>query len=54
MSPDDINLLRGLVTVVSFIGFVALVWHSWSRKRSAEHAEAAALPFQEDQGVNRE
>ncbi|MBH9578543.1 MULTISPECIES: cbb3-type cytochrome c oxidase subunit 3 [Inhella] len=54
MSPDDINLLRGLVTVVSFIGFVALVWHSWSRKRSAEHAEAAALPFQEEQGVNRE
>lgn len=48
MSPEAINLLRGLVTVVSFVGFLALVWHSWSRKRRSEHAEAAALPFQED------
>jgi cytochrome c oxidase cbb3-type subunit 4 len=44
----DINDMRIAVTVISLLLFVALVAHTWSRRRSAEYASAALLPFVED------
>lgn len=41
----DINDIRIAVTVASLVLFVALMVHTWSRRRSAEHADAALLPF---------
>jgi cytochrome c oxidase cbb3-type subunit 4 len=41
----DINVVRTVVTVTSLVLFVALVLHTWSRNRKAEHDAAALLPF---------
>ena len=41
----DINDLRVIVTLSSLVLFVALMVHTWSRRRRAEHEEAAMLPF---------
>jgi len=45
---DDINLLRTLVTVASFIAFVAIVAWAWSPKQRGRFEEAAHLPFTEN------
>jgi cytochrome c oxidase cbb3-type subunit 4 len=50
----DINDLRSLVTVVSLVLFVAVVLHTWSRRRAGEHEAAAALPFAGDEGPRPE
>jgi cytochrome c oxidase cbb3-type subunit 4 len=44
----DVNDLRIAVTLVSLLLFVALMIHTWSRRRRAEYEEAAMLPFRED------
>ncbi len=44
----DINTLRSLATVVSFVTFLGILWWAWSKKRSADFAEAANLPFEQD------
>ncbi|MBH9554100.1 cbb3-type cytochrome oxidase subunit 3 [Inhella gelatinilytica] len=44
----DLNLVRGAVTAVSFLVFIALVVHTWNRKRQAEHQSAEALPFADE------
>ncbi|MBB5203855.1 cytochrome c oxidase cbb3-type subunit 4 [Inhella inkyongensis] len=54
MSGDDINWLRGAVTLVSFVAFLALVRMTWARKRQPEHEAAAELPFADEQGDRRE
>jgi cytochrome c oxidase cbb3-type subunit 4 len=41
----DINDLRVTVTLVSFVLFLGLVGHAWSRRRAADYQEAANLPF---------
>ena len=41
----DVNTLRIGVTVTGFALFIALVVHSWSRRRLTDHAAAAMLPF---------
>jgi cbb3-type cytochrome oxidase subunit 3 len=41
----DVNDLRVIVTVACFGLFVALMVHTWSRRRAGEHATAAHLPF---------
>ncbi len=41
----DINDIRVAVTVASLLLFVALMVHTWSRRRTAEHDAAAQLPF---------
>ncbi|CAD5365883.1 Cbb3-type cytochrome c oxidase subunit 3 [Rubrivivax sp. A210] len=41
----DVNDLRVAVTVASLALFVALMLHTWSRRRRADHEEAAQLPF---------
>jgi cytochrome c oxidase cbb3-type subunit 4 len=47
----DINAIRIAVTLVSLGLFIALVLHTWSRSRKAEHEAAAQLPFMDDAGT---
>jgi cytochrome c oxidase cbb3-type subunit 4 len=44
----DLNDLRITVTLVSLVLFIAVVLHTWSRRRASEHSAAAALPFTGD------
>ena len=44
----DINDLRVAVTLTGFVLFLALVVHTYSRRRRTEHEAAAMLPFVED------
>ncbi len=48
----DINDMRIAVTVISLLLFIALVAHTWSRRRNAEYESAAQLPFIEDGAGN--
>jgi hypothetical protein len=45
----DLSLLRSLVTLVSFLVFVVLVWRTWQRNALRSHELASALPFIEDE-----
>ncbi|MBX3634900.1 MAG: CcoQ/FixQ family Cbb3-type cytochrome c oxidase assembly chaperone [Rubrivivax sp.] len=50
----DVNDIRVAVTVIGLLAFLALVVHTWSRRRQHEHDEAARLPFSgEDEPANR-
>ena len=44
----DINTLRSLATVVSFVTFSGIVLWAWSKRRAADFNDAANLPFQQD------
>ena len=44
----DVNTLRSLATVASFVAFVGIVWWAWSRGGSSDFIEAANLPFEQD------
>ncbi|MBS0501988.1 MAG: cbb3-type cytochrome c oxidase subunit 3 [Burkholderiaceae bacterium] len=44
----DINVLRGVITVVTFIVFVGIVVWAWSGRNRARFEEAARLPFEQD------
>jgi cytochrome c oxidase cbb3-type subunit IV len=44
----DINTLRIIATVVSFIAFIGIVVWAWSRNREADFKDAANLPFEQD------
>ena len=44
----DVNILRIAVTVAGLALFLALVVHTWSRRRVADHEAAALLPFADD------
>ena len=44
----DVNDLRIAVTLASLVLFLALMVHTWSRRRQGEHEDAAMLPFVED------
>ena len=41
----DVNVIRIAVTVSGLVLFIALVLHTWSRSRKAEHEAAAMLPL---------
>ncbi|MBI3525636.1 MAG: cbb3-type cytochrome c oxidase subunit 3 [Betaproteobacteria bacterium] len=45
----DINDLRSVVTVVSFVMFIGIVWWAYSDKRKPAFDEAALLPFSDDE-----
>ena len=47
----DINDLRSLYTVVTFVVFLAIVWWAYSGKRKQAFEEAALLPFTDDEPV---
>ena len=44
----DINDLRSLVTVLSVISFVGIVWWAFSSRRESVYEEAALLPLEDD------
>jgi cytochrome c oxidase cbb3-type subunit 4 len=44
----DVNTLRTVVTVVTFILFIGIVIWTLSNRRSADFEEAAQLPFGQD------
>ena len=44
----DVNTLRSLVTVVSFLTFIGIIVWAYSRKNSADFEKAANLPFEQD------
>jgi cytochrome c oxidase cbb3-type subunit 4 len=44
----DINDLRALSTVLAFACFIGIVWWAWHRKSQKGFAEAARLPFTDD------
>lgn len=44
----DINTLRSIVTVVTFIVFIGIVVWAWSGRNAASFDEAAQLPFKQD------
>jgi cytochrome c oxidase cbb3-type subunit IV len=44
----DINTLRSIATVVSFVTFIGIVMWAWSRRNAADFEEAANLPFEQD------
>ena len=50
----DVNALRIVVTLLSFIAFIGIVRWACSRKNAAAFDEAAQLPFQDgEQGTER-
>jgi len=46
----DVNDIRIAVTLASLALFLVLMAHTYSRRRTAEHEEAAMLPFQDETG----
>jgi len=44
----DVNDYRSIVTVVSLVLFLGIVWWAWSKRNKAQFDEAAQLPFKED------
>jgi cytochrome c oxidase cbb3-type subunit 4 len=44
----DINLLRSIVTVITFAIFLGIIWWAMSRRNQAHFDEAAQLPFRQD------
>jgi len=44
----DINTLRSVATLASFVTFIGIVWWAYSRQRSDDFSEAANLPFEQD------
>jgi cytochrome c oxidase cbb3-type subunit IV len=43
----DINALRVVVTLISFIVFVGILVWVWRHRRNSDFEEAANLPFDE-------
>jgi cbb3-type cytochrome oxidase subunit 3 len=41
----DVNLIRVAVMIVGLVMFLGLLAHTWSKRRQAEHEQAALLPF---------
>jgi cytochrome c oxidase cbb3-type subunit IV len=44
----DVNLLRSLVTVVSFLTFIGIIAWAYARKNTSDFEKAANLPFEQD------
>jgi cytochrome c oxidase cbb3-type subunit 4 len=44
----DINTLREIITVLSFAAFLGIIAWAWSGRQKSRFAEAAQLPFDED------
>ena len=44
----DINTLRSIATVVSFLTFIGIIKWAYSRSRASDFSEAANLPFEQD------
>jgi cytochrome c oxidase cbb3-type subunit 4 len=44
----DVNTLRAMATLLSFITFIGIVVWAYSRRNAADFDEAARLPFEQD------
>jgi cytochrome c oxidase cbb3-type subunit IV len=44
----DIDVLRSIMTVVSFVTFVGIIAWAWSSRSQARFEQAARLPFDEE------
>ena len=44
----DVNTLRSMATVVSFLTFIGIVAWAYSRRNEADFEQAANLPFEQD------
>ena len=44
----DVNTLRAMATVLSFMTFIGIVVWAYSRRNAADFEEAAQLPFEQD------
>lgn len=44
----DLNTLRSIATVVSFITFIGIIVWAYSRRNAADFETAANLPFDQD------
>jgi cytochrome c oxidase cbb3-type subunit 4 len=44
----DINILRSIVTVLTFVIFLGIIWWTMSRRNQADFDEAAQLPFRQE------
>ena len=44
----DVNILRSIATVASFVVFIGIWVWAWSKRRSDDFSEAANLPFEQD------
>lgn len=44
----DINALRVVATVLSFVFFIGIVIWTWSKRRKDEFNQAENLPFEQD------
>lgn len=44
----DINSLRSLVTVVSFLMFIGIIAWAYSGRKTSDFDQAAQLPFEQD------
>ncbi|HWW04698.1 cbb3-type cytochrome c oxidase subunit 3 [Collimonas sp.] len=40
---------RSIITVISFVTFIGIIWWAYVRKRPADFDDAALLPFAEDE-----
>lgn len=49
----DINTLREIITVLSFAAFLGIIAWAWSGRQKSRFAEAAQLPFDEDDAPTR-
>jgi len=47
----ELNTLRSLVTVLSFVLFLGIIAWTFARRRSVAFDEAAALPFLDDRSA---
>ncbi|MBI2379249.1 MAG: cbb3-type cytochrome c oxidase subunit 3 [Gammaproteobacteria bacterium] len=48
----DMNVLRGLMTVLAVILFIGIYWWAFSKHRKQAFDEAAQLPFVEDMNAS--
>ena len=44
----DVNTLRIVTTVLSFVVFIGIMVWAWSSRRTGEFDEAARLPFEQE------
>jgi len=50
----DINDLRGIITAVTMLAFVALSVFAWRRYRQAEFDESARRPLEDDHYITED
>jgi cytochrome c oxidase cbb3-type subunit IV len=46
----DINLLRGVITALALIAFLAIVWWAYGSSRRSHFERLARIPLEDDGG----